>query len=142
MMIVGGERMMADLEKVLHGLSSCGNDYGIPNICEVTECPYREDKAWCVHELAHDAWMLIAELLKEQVPRLMTLKEVKQWSETHPHKQNPIWIEFQSKRGTDGWRVCLFNSEILTWCKNNEARCWTSQPTDEQRKAVSWNTQK
>lgn len=52
-------------EKVLHGLNSCGNDYGIPNICEVTECPYREDDAWCVHELAHDAGMLISELMKK-----------------------------------------------------------------------------
>lgn len=57
---------MIDKEKVLHGLSSCGTDHGIPNICEVTECPYREDKAWCVHGLAHDAGMLIAELLKAQ----------------------------------------------------------------------------
>lgn len=55
-------------EKVLHGLSSCGTDYGIQNICEVTECPYRKDKAWCVHGLAHDAEMLIAELLKAQEP--------------------------------------------------------------------------
>lgn len=59
---------MIDKEKVLHGLSSCGTDHGIPNICEVTECPYREDKAWCVHGLAHDAGMLIAELLKAQEP--------------------------------------------------------------------------
>lgn len=59
---------MTKLEKVLHGLSSCGNDYGIPNICEVTECPYREYKAWCVHELAHDASVLIAELSKKREP--------------------------------------------------------------------------
>ena len=59
---------MIDKVKVLHGLSSCGTDHGIPNICEVTECPYREDKAWCVHGLAHDAWVLIAELLKAQEP--------------------------------------------------------------------------
>lgn len=87
MMIVGGERMMADLEKVLHGLSSCGNDYGIPNICEVTECPYREDKAWCVHELAYDAGILIAELLKAQKP--VEPKKVKRYidfdGEGHPY---------------------------------------------------------
>lgn len=56
------------MEKVLHGLSSCGNDYGTPNICEVTECPYREAEAFCVHGLAHDAMMLISELLKAQEP--------------------------------------------------------------------------
>ena len=60
---------MIDREKVLHGLNSCGNDYGIPNICEVTECPYRGTGAFCVHNLAHDASMLISELLKAQDAR-------------------------------------------------------------------------
>lgn len=52
-------------EKVLHGLNSCGFCDGVPNICEVTECPYRGNKGWCVHELAHDAGMLIGELMRE-----------------------------------------------------------------------------
>jgi len=52
-------------EKVLHGLDSCGFCDGVPNICEVTECPYRGNKGWCVHELAHDAGMLISELMEE-----------------------------------------------------------------------------
>lgn len=52
-------------EKVLHGLDSCGFCDGVPNICEVTECPYRGNKGWCVHELAHDAGMLISEMMKE-----------------------------------------------------------------------------
>ena len=51
-------------EKVLHGLASCGFCNGA-NICEVTECPYRDNKGWCVHELTHDAGMLISELMKE-----------------------------------------------------------------------------
>lgn len=69
---------MTDREKVLHGLSSCGNDYGTPNICEVTECPYREIEVSCVHSLAHDAMMLITELLKAQEPRVLTLDEAKE----------------------------------------------------------------
>ena len=59
---------MIDTEKVLHGLSSCGNDYGTPNICELTECPYGKVEAFCVHNLARDAMMLISELLKAQEP--------------------------------------------------------------------------
>lgn len=55
-------------ERVLHGLDSCGFHDGIPNICEVTECPYRDNKTYCVHELAHDAGILISELLKAQEP--------------------------------------------------------------------------
>ena len=65
---MGGEVGMIDKEKekVLHGLDSCGFHDGIPNICEVTECLYRDNKAYCVHELVHDAGMLISELLKAQ----------------------------------------------------------------------------
>lgn len=70
---------MIDKEKVLHGLDSCGFHDGIPNICEVTECPYRDNKAYCVHELAHDAGMLISELLKAQEP-----VEVKIEQDTYP----------------------------------------------------------
>ena len=60
--------MTPNQERVLHGLNSCGFYDGIPNICEVTECPYRDDKCGCVHELAHDAGLLISELLKAQEP--------------------------------------------------------------------------
>ena len=64
------------IEKVLHGLDSCGFHDGMPNICEVTECPYRGNEAYCVHELAHDAGMLISELLKAQEPRVMTSQPI------------------------------------------------------------------
>lgn len=59
---------MVDKDKVLHGLHSCGKVDGIPNICEVTECPYRDPKIGrvCVHELASDAWDLIYEMTEEQ----------------------------------------------------------------------------
>ena len=124
---VNEEMRMIDREKVIEGLEM---SYRYSNV--------DEDNTLVPQQLVLDALVL----LKEQVPRLMTLKEVKQWCETHPHKQNPIWVEFQPRRGTDGWRVCLFDSEILIWCKNNEARCWTSQPSDEQREAILWNAQK
>lgn len=55
-------------QKILHGLDSCGFYDGVPNICELTECPYRGNKEFCVHELAHDAGILISKLLKEREP--------------------------------------------------------------------------
>lgn len=57
---------MDNLEKVLHGLGSCGYCDGIPNVCGVTECPYQSESPWCTHYLAHDAGELIGELLKAQ----------------------------------------------------------------------------
>lgn len=59
---------MYDMDKVLHGLNSCGYCDGIPNVCGVTECPYESDSPWCTHYLAHDAGELIGELLKAQGP--------------------------------------------------------------------------
>lgn len=74
---------MDNLEKVLHGLNSCGFQDGFADICGITECPYREHKAWCVHELTHDAGVLISELLKAQEP-------VKPTVEHNPAGQ-PMW---------------------------------------------------
>ena len=128
---------MIDKVKVLHGLSSCGTDHGIPNICEVTECPYREDKAWCVHGLAHDAGVLIAELLKAQEPRVMTLEEYEAWIDTPFTERNPVFHEERTKRGTV---TCWVNTVVCTlreYGKND--RCWTSRPTDEQREKEPWN---
>ena len=97
-------------------------------------------------ESSRDEWQRIAQkaiaklkvLSKAQEARVMTLEEVKQWCETHPHKQNPIWVEFQHGYGTDGWRVGLVNSGLLAWCKDNEARCWTSRPDQATREAIPW----
>lgn len=80
----------------------------------------------------------VANMLKEQAPRIMTLEEVKQWCEIHPHKQDPIWVEFQHGYGTDGWRVGLINSGLIAWCKDNEARCWTSRPDEKRRVETPW----
>ena len=57
---------MIDREKVLHGLDSCGNDDGHPDRCGRTACPYRDNGVLCTHKLAHDALLLIMELLKER----------------------------------------------------------------------------
>ena len=133
---------MADKEKVLHGLDSCGFHDGI-NICEVTECPYRDNKAYCVHELAHDAGMLISELLKAQEPRVMTLDEALGGEE--------CWVEYPNggcgyadcylsytTDGADIYRTMQhdFNVPLANYGKT--WRCWTSRPTEEQREAAKW----
>ena len=62
---------MVDRKKVIHGLNSCGNDDGHPDRCGRTECPYRDNGAWCTHELAHDAEVLVSEWLKAQEPMMV-----------------------------------------------------------------------
>lgn len=147
--------MMPNQERVLHGLNSCGFYDGIPNICEVTECPYRDDKCGCVHELAHDAGLLISELLKAQEPRVLTLEELSKLQEDDvayveikpipdmtcisvelirfvEEVQDPAtWIELHT---TDS--VGFFETRKST---EPNWRCWTSRPTQEQMEATPWN---
>lgn len=142
---------MIDKEKVLHGLDSCGFNDGIPNICEVTECPYRDNKAYCVHELAHDAGMLISELLKAHEPRVMTLEEVKYsempvWLEWNYHFIKPALMHTDQVMTGDCRNAITFllfgDEEWYTYADDDygkEIRCWTSRPTDAQREAIPWN---
>lgn len=123
---------MIDKEKVLYGLDSCGFHDGIPNICEVTECPYRDNKAYCVHELAHDAGMLISELLKAQEPRLVTESD---FDGADKYGYIPVWTE--EKDGDMYWE-CIPKAAITDPDGIEVLQYWTSRPTDEQREAVKW----
>lgn len=112
---------MCDLDKVLHGLSSCGYCDGIPNVCGVTECPYESDKPWCTHYLARDAGELMGELLKAQEP-------VKPTIEHNPAGQ-PMWccgncgttLFFKLPRQTDDenersqYRFCHYCGKAVKW---------------------------
>ena len=107
---------------------------------EALDMPKPDSDIGCWYDITHNYTLeQVVSALKAQEPRVMTLEKVKQWCDIHPHKQNPIWVEFQHGHGTNGWRVGLVNSGLLAWCKDNEARCWTSRPTDEQREVVPWN---
>lgn len=132
---------MTGKEKVLHGLNSCGFYDGIPNICEVTECPYRDNKAYCVHELAHDAGMLISELLKAQEPRVMTHYDME-----NVEPGNVVWCEQRDEVRTYLTPLIRYDDIFENRWLGVEPqavflpniRFWTSRPTDEQREAVPW----
>lgn len=141
--------MMPNQERVLHGLDSCGFHDGIPNICEVTECPYRDDKCWCVHELAHDAGLLISELLKAQEPRVLS------WDEVYANNR-PFVVWHESRYGDEAEPLAFVdgeyvNSECTLYVEMNFAnqrdymadrddgfRFWTAEPTFEQMEATPW----
>ena len=100
----------------------------------------------------------ILELLKEQEPKVITREELKQFDEY------PCWFEshgtYMGKKGF--WIIpyaftcyetmyyvyplmqinnrgdCHF-SELGLSAYNKAWRCWSSRPTDEQRKAVKWD---
>ena len=97
----------------------------------------------------------ILELLKEQKPRVMTLEEVLAmkfddvvYVEVVPTHAvlSAIVLDVIPKLPEIGIGVVQFR-QAPTWNGINNAdlsyysktwRCWTSRPTDEQRKAVKW----
>ena len=134
---------MIDRKKVIKGLECCGYSRFMDK-CQ--ECPY--DGKECFHRLKTDALAL----LKAQEPRLMTLDEAQTLREN-----DVVWLEDKGKpniipgivRNRHLWphsATMVTNFMRGDGCKvtagdddyGKRWRCWTSQPTDEQRAAEPW----
>ena len=142
---------MAKLTDVIKGFECC-REHGIGACCE---CPY--DGAHCASNLREDALAL----LKEQVPRILSLEEAiegKNGLEIDPYVfveingREDIFIgsvsdishynypdlsfrvgeSFQINRNFPG-KIHLNTDYMKT------VRCWTHKPSKEQRKAVKWD---
>lgn len=128
---------MAEPEKVIRGLERCAYDPdpGQPTkeFLSCSDCPYQQG---CTHDLMRDALAL----LKAQMPRVMTPEEV-----THSED----WLWYESRDLYQGWvKMNDCDDEWIDWedCTvdrlgfyGSQWRCWTSRPTEEQRKAVKWD---
>ena len=97
---------------------------------------------------AYELATSIEELLKEQEPRVMTLEEVKRsagetvWAERWGDSKT-IVAQFAPYDTIDDsfYFFTIGNSvsyKVYTEDYYKDWRCWTSRPTDEQRKAVKW----
>ena len=131
---------MPDVEKVIKGLECClGSD-------SCAKCNFFEYKMDCSWHLKYEA----LELLKAQEPRVMTLEDVK------ASKGNDIYLELSScpddtpyitAATLDGVGKCgvSFYHTVCNFCNYGRRaygwRCWTSRPTDEQRKKEPWDGQ-
>ena len=89
-------------------------------------------------------------LLKEQEPRVMTLEDVKQaevgtvvWLEWRIESKinSGIFFRLINKGIDDSLEFHVLDGFVAARlaCYGTEWRCWTSRPTDEQRKAVKWD---
>lgn len=145
---------MPDREKVIKGLEICirvKDNEKCPD-----ECPYRKDICYGTVGLMADA----LSLLKEQEPRVMTLEEVLAhyslppvvlddlgWQENYLQDIAPLYFDFPGDN--DPWAVHWRGYQaVRKYLKDWKAsygqnwRCWTSRPTDEQRKATPWEPPK
>ena len=130
---------MADREKVIKALQIHADGCGCrSHYCDAMDCPYRYGDESCdIEEMCRDALAL----LKEQETRVMTVDEVGSWVMIDRVDRAPIVVEVRNR--FIAWIIsdeyydlpeCNLSSEFYgkTW------RCWTTRPTDEQRKTVKW----
>ena len=143
-----------ELEKVLNGIHVHRDQMNPAGYRFTTcdDCPYKDPEHECFRLLMNDVVCFV----EAQQPRVLTLEEVvvhyslppvfpddlgMQFDYLNdiqplyfdfPHPEDP-WIVHWRKydevgKYLDGWKADYGK----TW------RCWTSRPTDEQRKAVPW----
>ena len=136
----GGWVAMADLRRVIKGLE-CRLSENMP-YCP--DCPYYFTPN-CEVTINRDA----LELLKEHEPRVLRLSEINKydfvWCEHNlmgklypaivADCNNVTCHEFFVKNYI--FEVTRFMAEDMHYGKT--WRCWSSKPTDEQRKAVKWD---
>ena len=132
---------MVDREKVIYSIERC--TCHVPDACR--DCAYDAGHPYneCVEMMLKDA----LSLLKAQEPRVMAWEELSALS-----FDTPVFIEENS--GECGWNVFCYIDEENDVCfcgfkasadyydleeYGESWRCWTSRPTDEQRKAVKWD---
>ncbi len=135
-------------EKVIKGLECCC----VKPVPECEACPYADEvdgTCFTMDKMLSDALAL----LKAQEPRVMTWQEIVDAAPQMPF----IWLESKENHDrvfqsilfktwlwdstvtiitvmTQGWLFEGYHADYgKTW------RCWTSRPTDEQRKAAKWD---
>lgn len=139
---------MADREKVMRGIEYCQTH----EFCS-GDCPYFNGGRLCVSVIMQDTLAL----LKEQEARVMTFEEVykfsskalDQYGEDSPlyvecRERYPYQLKWLTVERAHEWMRDDKTMERRKMTYNNAKerwgwRCWTSRPTDEQRKAAVWD---
>lgn len=138
---------MAERETVIRGLKICVQCRS-PKDCD--GCPYEGERTYavpCGHVLMADALAL----LKEQEPRVLTLEEIRSgtmevaWIEDADKAEviPGIWFRLSNEGGDEAVDIHIRDGFVGARLEvyGKLWRCWTSRPTDEQRKAVKWDAE-
>jgi hypothetical protein len=142
---------MTDMRaKVIQGLESCVP--GPTTWCQMREkgqCGY--DGAYCVSQLHKDA----AELLRAQEPHVLSLEEIDDIvTKSNKEHERIFWAEVKSRTRysfgvfqldlatNDDYEALLLGCAWPAWYRRSSYgfrwRCWSSRPTDKQRKGTPW----
>jgi len=137
-----------DRDNVIKGMELCLTPYDRREVndidaCPHTDCPYFRvyNMGDCIRALCNDALAI----LKAYEPRVMELNEISEhepmWLEQRGFPVLPTICQMIEYGEMNYVVVVMVNRSIclpvesygISW------RCWTKRPTDEQRKAVTWN---
>lgn len=152
----GSEMEMTKLEKVIKALELCTSKIETRTQIPCETCPYHNREyhgifgdGCCNIQYLHDD---ILSLLKVHEPRVMKLEEVLEnagkigfpcWVEDHIEDigipflfpavviSDDIYVQYTGNVYYEG---AIYHRDY-----NKRLRCWTSRPTDEQRKVTLWN---
>ena len=117
-------------------------------------CPYKDMETTCHSRTEGDLIADALALLKEQIPRVMALEEVREIYSSNkahiwPYYTPPyLWMENANKRNIVSYWISW--SQVVGCIEGQyprydpddygaEWRLWTSRPTDEQMEAVKWD---
>lgn len=139
------------IDEVINGLKCISGDVVDCKTCGCHECDFG-----CKSKICVNAINLLQKLLKKQEARVMTLEEVVthyslppvllddlDWQLEYLSNIKPLYFEYKRAQNyPDHWR----NQREAQHCLDHWTelygklwRCWTSMPTDEQRKEVKWD---
>ena len=142
-------------EKAIEGLECCKDIHTAGLWAQgCVSCPYAETPSDgangkpCIRRLFDDALAL----LKEQEPHVVTLAELYEWP-----GERPIYVE--TVLNEYNWAIFHCHTSIATYFSvfeggdtkkriyshekyNKFWRCWATEPTDEQRIAMTWEHEK
>lgn len=101
-----------------------------------------DEMTYSAYSTLYDEISLLDDLLKEQEPRVITPEEVKAYNGYCWFEKNNATIMCVSLI-KDGQLFDFsdppYDMKFLNWFYYGKKwRCWSAQPTDEQRKAVKW----
>ena len=100
-----------------------------------------DEMTYSAYSVLYDEISLLDDLLKEREPRVLTLQEAETWVSSDPDLRDPIFYEDSVMKR--GWWITHDNDRIyLPRVNEGYGRCWTSRPTDEQRKTTPWEPPK
>jgi len=134
---------MADIEKILNGFRHCFPETEEDGLLNCDDCPYEESCSASSADVVSMPTCIfedVYELLKEQQPRVLSKREVYDLSD-----ETDVWCEQRdSKRvaamTTLGEKYFMHTPLFAMGLESNDIRFWTKRPTEEQRKAVPWET--